>query len=834
MKKLNKIVITIFLFNVVVLLIAIKFSYALNNDITSSTYEIKDNKIYAVPTTYNYRVEELLSNIESTSEIKVYDSNNEELKNGDYISNGSKVIANNTTYEIILLGDITGDGKIQLSDISLLYNVYKSKQTLNDERIESGKLTGNTKLSLGDVAKLYNYYRGKSAFTSYDFNMIDVDNIVEKANSYYRSNTSNKLGTNLINELNVNHNDNDQVVITREGKVELAINKDNKCYRKSALSNFIDVVDDYYCEADITKFASNNGRLHVSGSKLLNEYNEEIRLTGVSNSEPPKNSEAIREQGTEMYSEDSLHTLHTWGGNVFRIFMSIKYINWTGEQHDKLMNDLKDSMDAMISNDMYIILNWSRGSLSNKDYAKAFFEEISALYPNDIHVIYEIWNEPNDVTWEEVKEYANYVIPSIRETSPDSIILVGSPKWDSRLDYVAASPLNVDNIMYTHHTYMNQFTGEHLSYLNQAINAGLPIFETECSSVKTGVPVGSYINDAQAYSFFKMLEEKNISFTYFSWDSGMWAYNIVAYKEHAWDENLPDSIMRESGKYIKKLLRGKIETESYLMKENSDLSNGLDYRSNEYRTKILSVSFKKENTIPSNAVTSWDLSFNQDGTIKGYLTEASEENMYDLTIISNGYINLPTNASSLFKGLTNVKSYDFENARTDLVIRMAYMFAGNSSLEVLNLSSFDTKELSDIGFMFSGCSSLRTINLDNWSPKLYDFVSVFYNCSSLEELDLHNFDVTKAKNFSGAFYNNSNLRTLNLTNWNTGIITSLRNTFANMSSIENLDLSGFNQFSSTCDYEKVLYGINSNVVITTGNEEFKTLMMETYPSLNIN
>ena len=141
MKKLNRIVIALFLFNMVVLLIAIKLSYALNNDITSSTYEIIDNKIYAVPTTYNYRVEELLSNIESTSEIKVLNSNNEELKNGDYISNGSKVIANNTTYEIILLGDITGDGKIQLSDISLLYNVYKSKQTLNEERIESGKLT---------------------------------------------------------------------------------------------------------------------------------------------------------------------------------------------------------------------------------------------------------------------------------------------------------------------------------------------------------------------------------------------------------------------------------------------------------------------------------------------------------------------------------------------------------------------------------------------------------------------------------------------------------------------------------------------------------------------
>ena len=83
--------------------------------------------------------------------------------------------------------------------------------------------------------------------------------------------------------------------------------------------------------------------------------------------------------------------------------------------------------------------------------------------------------------------------------------------------------------MYSHHTYMNQFSPEHFGYLQQAIDAGLPIFETECQGVSSGVPTGSYVNDAQAYTFFKMLERNNISYALFSWDSGMWTYNFVAY-----------------------------------------------------------------------------------------------------------------------------------------------------------------------------------------------------------------------------------------------------------------------------------------------------------------
>ena len=85
MKKSTKFILLVLL-NLIAIPVMVKFSYALNNDITSSTYEVNNNTIYALPTTYKYRLEELLANIESTYEIKVYNKDTEELKLGDYVS----------------------------------------------------------------------------------------------------------------------------------------------------------------------------------------------------------------------------------------------------------------------------------------------------------------------------------------------------------------------------------------------------------------------------------------------------------------------------------------------------------------------------------------------------------------------------------------------------------------------------------------------------------------------------------------------------------------------------------------------------------------------------
>ena len=58
--------------------------------------------------------------------------------------------------------DITGDDKITIADVSLLYrHVRKTKVIEDSETLEVSDLTGDGKITIADVAKLYRYVRGK-------------------------------------------------------------------------------------------------------------------------------------------------------------------------------------------------------------------------------------------------------------------------------------------------------------------------------------------------------------------------------------------------------------------------------------------------------------------------------------------------------------------------------------------------------------------------------------------------------------------------------------------------------------------------------------------------
>ena len=91
----------------------------------------------------------------------------------------------------------------------------------------------------------------------------------------------------------------------------------------------------------------------------------------------------------------------------------------------KCMNKV---IKAAIKNDLYIIIDWHT-YYPQKEEAKAFFSMMAQKYGKYPHIIYEIYNEPMEDSWESVKEYATDIISEIRKYDPDNIILVGSPHW---------------------------------------------------------------------------------------------------------------------------------------------------------------------------------------------------------------------------------------------------------------------------------------------------------------------------------------------------------------------------------------------------------------------
>ena len=136
-------------------------NYAKIVSLTSNKYNIENKQIYITPTTLDYNKNELSNNLSVSVGYEIYDNKNQKVTTNTNIGTGYKLKVGNDTYNIVVLGDVTGDGKISLGDIAKLYNHYKNNSVLTGSYLEAGKVNKSSKIALGDIAKLYNFYKGK-------------------------------------------------------------------------------------------------------------------------------------------------------------------------------------------------------------------------------------------------------------------------------------------------------------------------------------------------------------------------------------------------------------------------------------------------------------------------------------------------------------------------------------------------------------------------------------------------------------------------------------------------------------------------------------------------
>ena len=129
---------------------------------------------------------------------------------------------------------------------------------------------------------------------------------------------------------------------------------------------------------------------------------------------------------------------------------------------------------------------------------------------NNPQVIYEIWNEPTEHPWSEIKEYAEEIIPIIRKNSPDAVVIVATPRWDQDVDIAADNPITeLDNIMYAVHFYADTHKEFYQDKMMYAINKGMPVFLSECAAMDhTG---DGNINIESWNKWMQLAKENNIS-----------------------------------------------------------------------------------------------------------------------------------------------------------------------------------------------------------------------------------------------------------------------------------------------------------------------------------
>ncbi|WP_254070768.1 glycoside hydrolase family 5 protein [Pedobacter sp. L105] len=237
------------------------------------------------------------------------------------------------------------------------------------------------------------------------------------------------------------------------------------------------------CFACASAFAQNgnpvslHGALSVENGKILDQHHIEPQLRGISLSWSVW-------AGRKYYNNDVVKWLKSdFNISLLRISMAVEpdsgYLKDQAGQEQLITK----TIDAAIKQNLYVLIDWHDHHASkNVEASKLFFIKMAKKYAGKPNVIYEIWNEPERVSWPLIKDYAVQVITEIRKYDANNLIVVGSPAWDQDVDITAKDPISgFKNIAYSFHFYASDPSHQEklMAKADAAIQMGLPLFVTE-------------------------------------------------------------------------------------------------------------------------------------------------------------------------------------------------------------------------------------------------------------------------------------------------------------------------------------------------------------------
>ncbi|RWY51032.1 glycoside hydrolase family 5 protein [Mucilaginibacter gilvus] len=220
-----------------------------------------------------------------------------------------------------------------------------------------------------------------------------------------------------------------------------------------------------------------NGALSVKDGKIVNKNGVPPQLRGISLS-------WSLWAGKKYYNPAVVDWLaKDFKVSIIRSAMGVQpehgYLQEPALQKQLMINVVNQA----IKNGIYVLIDWhDHNSHLHAPEAKAFFAEMAKKYSGVPNVIYEIWNEPERIGWDTVKNYALQVIPEIRKYDAKNLIIVGSPHWDQDVDIAAADPVTgFSNIAYSFHFYASDKNHQYKLRArgDKAIKMGLPLMITE-------------------------------------------------------------------------------------------------------------------------------------------------------------------------------------------------------------------------------------------------------------------------------------------------------------------------------------------------------------------
>lgn len=247
-----------------------------------------------------------------------------------------------------------------------------------------------------------------------------------------------------------------------------------------------------------------HGQLHIEGTKILDQNNNEVQLRGMSFFWSQWIGEFYTPQTVRWLKED-------WQCTIVRAAMAVEdsegYI--TNPETEK--NKVFTVIDAAIAEGIYVIVDWhSHHAEDYEEQATTFFSEVAQKYGDRPNIIYEIYNEPLDVSWDNVlKPYHEAVLAEIRKYDPDNIVVCGTRNWSQNVDDVIGNEIDDENVAYTLHYYATTHKQELRDTAQEALDNNIALFVTEF--VTTDASGDGFIDIQEANTWWEFLDENKIS-----------------------------------------------------------------------------------------------------------------------------------------------------------------------------------------------------------------------------------------------------------------------------------------------------------------------------------
>jgi surface protein len=228
--------------------------------------------------------------------------------------------------------------------------------------------------------------------------------------------------------------------------------------------------------------------------------------------------------------------------------------------------------------------------------------------------------------------------------------------------------------------------------------------------------------------------------------------------------------------------------------ENPNTPDGAKYVYATYKDNTLTFYFdnKRDNrqeTVYRSTLPSYDYS------AYTYITEWREKASSITTVVFDESFSeiKPSSTACWFKDLTElIDIRGIEHLNTQKVTDMSWMFYNCPSLNSIDVSNFNTQNVTNMLGMFYDCRKIKNLDISHFDThRVTDMRYMFSGCKNLLSLDVSNFETINVTDMASMFSSCSELTTIDVSNFDTHNVTSLGSMFYNCNKLTEIDVSNF-------------------------------------------